>query len=109
MTPLSTVCRLQWQTLKVDNWFAAAQAIMTTDMVPKGVSKQIELNGETVTITGIAKGSGMIRPNMATMLGFIATDARISHSLLQEMVRRYVADHSFNCITVDGIRLPMMR
>ncbi|MDR4515960.1 MAG: bifunctional glutamate N-acetyltransferase/amino-acid acetyltransferase ArgJ [Nitrosomonas sp.] len=87
--------------LKVDNWFAAAQAIMTTDMVPKGVSKQIELNGETVTITGIAKGSGMIRPNMATMLGFIATDARISHSLLQEMVR-YVADHSFNCITVDG-------
>lgn len=87
--------------LKADNWFAAAQAIMTTDIVPKGISKQIELNGKTVTITGIAKGSGMIRPNMATMLGFIATDARISHSLLQKMVR-HVADHSFNCITVDG-------
>ena len=87
--------------LKADNWLAAAHAIMTTDIVPKGVSKQIELNGETITITGIAKGSGMIRPNMATMLGFIATDAKISHSLLQEMVR-YVADHSFNCITVDG-------
>ena len=84
-----------------DNWFAAAQAIMTTDIVPKGVSKQIELNGATITITGIAKGSGMIRPNMATMLGFIATDAKINHSMLQMMVRN-AADRSFNCITVDG-------
>lgn len=86
---------------KSDNWFAAAQAIMTTDIVPKGVSSQIEINGTTVTITGIAKGSGMIHPNMATMLGYIATDANISQSLLQEMVR-HTADHSFNRITVDG-------
>ncbi len=87
--------------LKCDNWFAAAQAIMTTDIVPKGVSSQIQINGTTITITGIAKGSGMIHPNMATMLGYITTDAKISQSLLQEMVR-HVADHSFNRITVDG-------
>ncbi|MCP5244082.1 MAG: bifunctional glutamate N-acetyltransferase/amino-acid acetyltransferase ArgJ [Burkholderiales bacterium] len=87
--------------LKTDNWFDAAQAIMTTDIVPKGVSRQMKLNGRTVTVTGIAKGSGMIRPNMATMLGFVATDASISQALLQEIVR-YAADHSFNCITVDG-------
>ncbi|MDV6343867.1 bifunctional glutamate N-acetyltransferase/amino-acid acetyltransferase ArgJ [Nitrosomonas sp. Is37] len=87
--------------LKCDNWFAAAQAIMTTDIVPKGVSSQIQIHGTTITITGIAKGSGMIHPNMATMLGYIATDAKISQSLLQEMVR-HVADHSFNRITVDG-------
>ncbi|SER22705.1 glutamate N-acetyltransferase / amino-acid N-acetyltransferase [Nitrosomonas sp. Nm51] len=87
--------------LKTDNWFDAAQAIMTTDIVPKGVSRQIKLNGSTVTVTGIAKGSGMIRPNMATMLGFVATDASISQTLLQEIVH-YAADHSFNCITVDG-------
>lgn len=84
-----------------NNWFAAAQAIMTTDIVPKGVSRQIELNGTTVTITGIAKGSGMIRPNMATMLGFIATDANVGDSVLKLMVR-HVTDRSFNCITVDG-------
>jgi len=87
--------------LKPDNWFAAAQAIMTTDIVPKAVSKQISLNGTAVTITGIAKGSGMIHPNMATMLGYIATDASVSQPLLQQMVR-HAADHSFNCITVDG-------
>ena len=87
--------------LKPDNWFAAAHTILTTDIVSKAVSKQIQLNNETITITGIAKGSGMIRPNMATMLGFIATDAAISQPLLQEMVQ-YAADHSFNCITVDG-------
>lgn len=87
--------------LKADNWFAAAQAIMTTDIVPKGISKQIELSGKTVTITGIAKGSGMIRPNMATMLGFVAADAKICHSLLQRIVQ-HAANHSFNCITVDG-------
>lgn len=87
--------------LKPDNWFAAAQAIMTTDIVPKGVSSQIQIQGETITITGIAKGSGMIHPNMATMLGYIATDANISQLLLQQMVR-HVADHSFNRITVDG-------
>ena len=87
--------------LKPDNWFAAAQAIMTTDIVPKAVSKQISLNGTTVTITGIAKGSGMIHPNMATMLGYVATDANVSQPLLQQMVR-HAADNSFNCITVDG-------
>ena len=87
--------------LKPDNWFAAAQAIMTTDIVPKAVSKQISLNGASVTITGIAKGSGMIHPNMATMLAYVATDASVSQLLLQEMVR-HVADNSFNCITVDG-------
>jgi glutamate N-acetyltransferase/amino-acid N-acetyltransferase len=87
--------------LKPDNWFAAAQAIMTTDIVPKAVSKQIALNGTTVTITGIAKGSGMIHPNMATMLGYVATDAVVSQPLLQQMVR-HAADHSFNRITVDG-------
>jgi glutamate N-acetyltransferase / amino-acid N-acetyltransferase len=87
--------------LKADNWFDAAQAILTTDIVPKAFSKQIQLEGKTITITGMAKGSGMIRPNMATMLGYIATDAAISQTLLQEMVQ-YAADHSFNRITVDG-------
>ncbi|GKS70201.1 glutamate N-acetyltransferase [Nitrosomonas sp. PY1] len=86
---------------KTDNWFAAAQAIMTTDIVPKAISRQIQLNGKTVAITGIAKGSGMIRPNMATMLGYIATDAAITKNALQDMAR-FVVDHSFNRITVDG-------
>lgn len=83
------------------HWFAAAQAIMTTDTVPKAASRQIEIDGHIVTITGIAKGSGMIHPNMATMLGYIATDAAIAPSLLQDLVR-HAADHSFNRITVDG-------
>ena len=86
---------------KVDNWFAAAQAIMTTDIVPKAASRQVQIDGKTVTVTGIAKGSGMIHPNMATMLGYVATDAAISQPLLQAMVQ-YAADHSFNRITVDG-------
>ncbi|CAD86125.1 bifunctional glutamate N-acetyltransferase/amino-acid acetyltransferase ArgJ [Nitrosomonas europaea] len=87
--------------LAPDNWFAAAQAIMTTDIVPKGVSRQIQINGTTVTITGIAKGSGMIHPNMATMLGYIATDAAVTQPLLDDLVR-YATDRSFNCVTVDG-------
>lgn len=87
--------------LKPDNWFAASQAIMTTDIVPKAVSKQISLDGTTVTITGIAKGSGMIHPNMATMLSYIATDAALTQPLLEEIVR-HAADMSFNRITVDG-------
>lgn len=87
--------------LKPDNWFAAAQAIMTTDTVPKAISSQIQIQGATTTITGIAKGSGMIHPNMATMLGYIATDANISLPLLQQMVC-HIVDHSFNRITVDG-------
>ncbi|MHB1291912.1 MAG: bifunctional glutamate N-acetyltransferase/amino-acid acetyltransferase ArgJ [Sulfuricella sp.] len=87
--------------LKESNWFDAAQAIMTTDLVPKAVSKQISLGGAVVTITGIAKGSGMIHPNMATMLGYVATDAALSQPLLEALVR-HAADRSFNCITVDG-------
>ncbi len=87
--------------LGTDNWFAASEAIMTTDIVPKAVSKQISLDGITVTITGIAKGSGMIHPNMATMLSYIATDAVVSQPLLEEIVQN-VADNSFNRITVDG-------
>ena len=84
-----------------DNWLNAAEAIMTTDIVAKAISKQVVIDGVTVTITGIAKGSGMIHPNMATMLGYIATDAAISQPLLQDMVR-VAANRSFNCITVDG-------
>jgi glutamate N-acetyltransferase/amino-acid N-acetyltransferase len=87
--------------LKEDNWASAAQAIMTTDIVPKAVSKQISIGGKTVTVTGIAKGSGMIHPNMATMLGYVATDAAVEQSALDVMLRHAV-NKSFNCITVDG-------
>ena len=87
--------------LKADNWFDAAHAIMTTDIVAKAISRQLSIGGKTITITGIAKGSGMIHPNMATMLGYIATDAAIAQPLLQQMVKQ-AADASFNCITVDG-------
>lgn len=87
--------------LKEDAWLDAAEAIMTTDIVAKGVSKQITLQGKTVTITGIAKGSGMIHPNMATMLGYVATDAAISQPALQALIEHAV-NRSFNCITVDG-------
>ena len=83
------------------NWLDAATAIMTTDTQPKAASRQVMIGGETVTLTGIAKGAGMIRPNMATMLGFIATDARISQHVLEAMLKR-AADASFNAITVDG-------
>ncbi|HQS59124.1 MAG: bifunctional ornithine acetyltransferase/N-acetylglutamate synthase [Gallionellales bacterium 35-53-114] len=83
------------------NWFDASQAIMTTDIVAKAVSRQIKLGGVTVTVTGMAKGSGMIHPNMATMLGYIATDAAVSQPMLQQMVSQ-ASDASFNCITVDG-------
>ena len=87
--------------LTPDNWYNAAQAIMTTDTLPKAVSQQIQLDGKTITITGISKGAGMIKPNMATMLGFIATDAGIPRADLDTMMRR-IADQSFNCITIDG-------
>ena len=87
--------------LRADNWFNAASAIMTTDTIPKAVSRQIDLAGTRITITGIAKGAGMIHPNMATMLGYIATDARIAQPLLQKMVA-HAAQRSFNAITVDG-------
>jgi glutamate N-acetyltransferase/amino-acid N-acetyltransferase len=87
--------------LRIDNWHAAAHAIMTTDTVAKAASRRVLIAGRTVTVTGISKGAGMIRPNMATMLGFIATDADIGTPLLQELLRE-AADASFNCITVDG-------
>ena len=87
--------------LREDNWFDAARAIMTTDILPKAISKQIEVNGAQVTITGIAKGSGMIHPNMATLLGFIATDAVIDKALLDALLHHAV-ERSFNRITVDG-------
>jgi len=87
--------------MRADNWLDAAQAIMTTDIVAKAISKQVTIDGVTVTISGIAKGSGMIHPNMATMLGYIATDAAIAQPLLQTMVSK-AANRSFNCITVDG-------
>ena len=87
--------------LKIDNWFDAAHAIMTTDIVAKAVSRQVQINGKTVTVTGMSKGSGMIHPNMATMLGYIATDAAIAQPLLQQIVSE-AANRSFNCITVDG-------
>ena len=87
--------------LKADNWHAAAHAIMTTDTVAKAASRRVQVGGRTVTITGISKGAGMIRPNMATMLGFVATDAGIAQPLLDALVRE-AADASFNCITVDG-------
>jgi glutamate N-acetyltransferase/amino-acid N-acetyltransferase len=87
--------------LKEDNWLHAAEAIMTTDIVAKGLSRQIEMQGKTITITGISKGSGMIHPNMATMLGYIATDAAIEQAVLNHLVKE-IADASFNCITVDG-------
>jgi glutamate N-acetyltransferase/amino-acid N-acetyltransferase len=87
--------------LKEDNWLNAAEAIMTTDIVAKGVSRQVSLGGKTITITGISKGSGMIHPNMATMLGYIATDAAISQAALENIIQ-YAVNRSFNCITVDG-------
>ena len=82
-------------------WGDAATGIMTTDTVAKAVSRKVSIGGRSVTVTGIAKGAGMIRPNMATMLGFVATDAVVSHGTLQTLVRE-AADLSFNRITIDG-------
>jgi glutamate N-acetyltransferase/amino-acid N-acetyltransferase len=87
--------------LREDAWIDAMRAIMTTDTVGKGMSRQVKLSGGTVTLTGIAKGSGMIRPDMATMLAYLATDATIPAGQLQAMLNE-AADSSFNCITVDG-------
>ena len=86
---------------RADGWAAAAEAIMTTDTVPKAASIRLQIGGRSVAITGIAKGAGMIRPNMATMLGFIATDAAVDPSLMQQLVQD-AADESFNRITIDG-------
>jgi glutamate N-acetyltransferase/amino-acid N-acetyltransferase len=87
--------------LSQEDWLSAAETIMTTDTVPKAYSRNLRLSGGTAAITGIAKGAGMIRPDMATMLGFIATDARVAPATLRRMAQR-VADRTFNCITVDG-------
>jgi glutamate N-acetyltransferase/amino-acid N-acetyltransferase len=88
-------------TLGADHWADAARAIMTTDTVPKGASRTVSVGGAAVTVTGIAKGVGMLQPNMATMLAYVATDAPIAQPVLQRMVRE-VADASFNRVTVDG-------
>src|SRR5438270_1483735 len=87
--------------LRNDGWLKAAKAIMTTDTAPKGASRRVAIDGVPVTITGIAKGSGMIHPDMATMLSFVATDAPIAPELLATMTRG-IAHASFNCVTVDG-------
>jgi len=87
--------------LNRSDWLSAAEAIMTTDTVPKAFSRKVRLSGGEATVTGIAKGAGMIRPDMATMLGFIATDARLARKQLQSMLESAAQD-SFNCITVDG-------
>ncbi|WP_046111082.1 bifunctional glutamate N-acetyltransferase/amino-acid acetyltransferase ArgJ [Aquincola tertiaricarbonis] len=87
--------------LRADGWADAAQGIMTTDTLPKAASRQVQVGGRTVTVTGIAKGAGMIRPNMATMLSYVATDAVVDPALVQPLVRE-AADLSFNRITIDG-------
>ena len=83
------------------HWLEAAEAIMTTDTQPKAASRRVEVGGKTITVTGIAKGAGMIRPNMATMLGFVATDAAIAPPLMGALTKT-AADRSFNRITIDG-------
>ncbi|MBN3764823.1 bifunctional glutamate N-acetyltransferase/amino-acid acetyltransferase ArgJ [Burkholderia sp. Ac-20365] len=83
------------------HWYDAAQAIMTTDTLPKAVSRQVKIDGHTITMTGISKGAGMIKPNMATMLGFLAFDANVAQPVLDQLVKD-VADRSFNCVTIDG-------
>ncbi|MET3132451.1 glutamate N-acetyltransferase/amino-acid N-acetyltransferase [Oxalobacteraceae bacterium GrIS 1.11] len=87
--------------LTPDNWFGAAEAIMTTDTQPKAASRSVVIGGHVVTLTGISKGAGMIKPNMATMLGFLAFDASVAQPVLDHLVKQ-VADRSFNCITIDG-------
>ncbi len=87
--------------LKADNWYNAAEAIMTTDTQPKAASRTVTIAGKPVTLTGISKGAGMIRPNMATMLGYLAMDAKVAQPVLDHMVKG-AADKSFNCITIDG-------
>jgi glutamate N-acetyltransferase/amino-acid N-acetyltransferase len=87
--------------LRADRWAEAAESIMTTDTLPKAASRRVVVGGRTATVTGISKGAGMIRPNMATMLGFVATDARVPQALLACWVRE-AADASFNRITIDG-------
>jgi len=87
--------------LQADNWFNAAEAIMTTDTQPKAASRTLTIAGKQVVMTGISKGAVMIKPNMATMLGFLAFDAKLPQALLNQLVKD-AADQSFNCITIDG-------
>ena len=87
--------------LQADNWFNAAESIMTTDTQPKAASIEVMIDGKAITLTGISKGAGMIHPNMATMLGYVATDAQVSQDLLQALTTE-AADVSFNAITIDG-------
>ena len=87
--------------LDADAWLEASRTIMTTDTVAKAISKQLSVDGKTITITGIAKGAGMIHPNMATMLAYVATDAQVDAATLQTCLNA-VVDETFNCITVDG-------
>ncbi|MRX07860.1 bifunctional glutamate N-acetyltransferase/amino-acid acetyltransferase ArgJ [Pseudoduganella sp. FT25W] len=87
--------------LKADNWYNAAEAIMTTDTQPKAGSRTVTIGGHSVTMTGISKGAGMIKPNMATMLGYLALDAKVAQPVLEQLVK-HAANHSFNCITIDG-------
>lgn len=101
LEPVAEVMPSLVEALRPDGWEDAAHSIMTTDTVPKMASTRVELGGKTVTIGGIAKGSGMIAPNMATLLVFVCTDAAVEPDVLQYWVRKG-ADHSFNCITVDG-------
>jgi glutamate N-acetyltransferase/amino-acid N-acetyltransferase len=86
---------------KDDHWLRAAEGIMTTDTLPKAFSRQVDIDGQRITVTGISKGAGMIRPNMATMLGYLATDATIAQPLMQQLAWE-LAEGSFNRITVDG-------
>ncbi|AJP58848.1 bifunctional ornithine acetyltransferase/N-acetylglutamate synthase [Pandoraea vervacti] len=83
------------------HWYEAAQSIMTTDTLPKAASRQIVIDGHTIVLTGVSKGAGMIKPNMATMLGFVGTNARVAQPVLDALVK-FVADRSFNAITIDG-------
>ena len=102
--PVDTICKAipsLFDSLGADKWLEAAEGIMTTDTIPKGITEKVTVLGETVTITGITKGSGMIKPDMATMLAYVATDAKIEKSLLNEFIMQAVAC-SFNSITVDG-------
>jgi glutamate N-acetyltransferase/amino-acid N-acetyltransferase len=102
--PADTICKAipsLFDSLGADKWLEAAEGIMTTDTFPKAITEQVTISGETVTITGMTKGSGMIKPDMATMLAYVATDAKIEKALLDELIKQAVAC-SFNSITVDG-------
>lgn len=101
LQPFKTALPSMPEQLSEQHWMQAANGIMTTDTLPKGISKQIEIDGQTVTITGISKGSGMIKPDMATMLSYVACDAKLDQARLQAMTQR-CTDTSFNAITVDG-------